>query len=178
MYWKIYSCHFHESKFTVVGFNEMWKGREFKAMLIFHCTKSNRVCHFVSWYLSKKRKRKKKLWWFRWQMWNSDFLSFQPKYPQLSSQLITESDAMTALAPPYNTYTHTLETNLYCCPYVWKRAWTLLPIHAKANFMSNITVSYSAIHNEQCSLWNKPLFEKLAHVWSLKVQYVRLRGYI
>ncbi len=109
MYWKTYSCHFDESEFTVVGFNEIWKGRELKATLIFHCTKSNRVCHFISWYLSKndKKRRKKNLWWFRWQMWNSDFLSVQPKYPQLSSQLIEESDAMTAPAPPYNTHTHT-----------------------------------------------------------------------
>lgn len=49
MYWKTYSCRFDESNFTVVAFNEIWKGREFKATLIFHCTKSNGVCHFISW---------------------------------------------------------------------------------------------------------------------------------
>lgn len=42
-------------------------------------------------------------------MWNGGFLSSQPKYPQLSSQLIKKSDAMTARAPPYNTHTHTLQ---------------------------------------------------------------------
>lgn len=61
MYWKTYSCQFNESKYTAVGFNEKWKGREFKAMLIFQRTKSNCVCHFISWYLSKNDKKKKKI---------------------------------------------------------------------------------------------------------------------
>lgn len=99
-YWKTYSCQFSESKFTVVGFNEIWKGREFIAMLIFHCTKSNRVCHFISWNLSKNDKEEN-VWWFGWQMWNISFPSGQNIHNFPHSWLPMPH-------PTTHTHTHTL----------------------------------------------------------------------
>lgn len=46
--------------------------------------------------------KKDSLWWFHWQMWNSDFLSFEPKHSQLSSQLIS------IIAMTVSPLTHTL----------------------------------------------------------------------